>query len=413
MAPRTILFVHTNFPGQYRHIAAHLGRDPRFRVFAFTASAPRSMPGVRVLKYDLPADIGESLNVHPFARRFEGECWRAEQIMYLGNSLRAEGVVPDVIFVHPGWGEALPLRVLFPNARICAFCEFFYQMVGVDVGFDPEFPQVGLDGLVKVHLRNAATVLALVDADIGVSPTRWQRDVFPDEFKPKIRVIHEGVDVQEARPDPRASIDLPNGGRVYAGQEVVTFVARNLEPYRGYHVFTRALPAILRARPQARVLIVGGHGLSYGAPPPGKESWATLFFNEVKREIDPERVFMLGHLNRTDYLKVLQVSAAHVYLTYPFVLSWSMLEAMGAGCLVIGSDTPPVREVIEHGRTGLLFPFFDGRALAREVVNALAHPERFLRIRQDARRVVIERYGLREVGLPQYVRLAEELAGTR
>ncbi len=411
MARTSVLFVHNNFPGQFRHIAAHLAQDPRFGVTAFTSGSARPIPGVRLLRYQLPTELPESVSVHPFARRFEGECARAEQVMYLGTSLRAEGVEPDIIFVHPGWGEALPLRVLFPSARICTFCEFYYHPVGADVGFDREFPQMGLDGLVRVKLRNAATLLSLVDADVGISPTRWQRQVYPAEFRSKIRVIHEGIDVQEARPDPRASYQLPDGRSVAAGDEVVTFVARNLEPYRGYHIFMRALPALLRSRPRARVLIVGGTGLSYGAAPAGAESWASVFLNEVRDQLDLSRVYFLGHLERSRYLKVLQVSAAHVYLTYPFVLSWSMLEAMAAGCLVIGSDTPPVREVLEHGKTGVIVPFFDHDRIAQEVARALANPGPYEGLRSQARSEVVARYGVREAGLPGYIELVDQLAG--
>ncbi|MBM0204743.1 glycosyltransferase [Micromonospora sp. STR1s_5] len=408
MARRDILFVHTNFPAQFRHLAAHLARDPNFRVFAFSSHSGQTLAGVRLLKYQLNLELSQD-EVHPFARRFDAESRRAEQILYLANLLRSERITPDVIFVHPGWGEALPLRLAFPRAKIVAYCEFFYSASGLDVGFDPEFPEMGLDGLTKVHLRNAATLLALVDADFGVAPTQWQRDTFPAEFRPKIRVLHDGIDTNTARPDATATITTPSGVRLSAGDEVITFVARNLEPYRGYHVFMRALPAILRARPYAHVLIVGGNGVSYGAAAPPGQSWASIFLDEVRGQLDQARVHFLGPVEYRDYLKVLQVSAAHVYLTYPFVLSWSLLEAMATGCLVIGSDTPPVQEAVQHERTGLLVPFFDQAYLAETVTSALIRPGRTAQMRERARRETVARYDLRSVALPAYLNVINAL----
>jgi glycosyltransferase involved in cell wall biosynthesis len=411
MAVRNVLFIHRNFPAQFRHIAAFLARDARYRVFAFGSDTARPIAGVKLYRYAVPPDAEASAALaHPFSRRFDMECWRAEQVMYLAHQLKAEGVSPDVVFVHPGWGEALPLRVLFPGARISVFCEFYYRAAGADVGFDQEFPQLGIDGLVRVHLRNAASLLSLTDADVGVAPTLWQRSGFPPALHSKIEVIHDGIDVAEVRPDETASIILPSGRRLRAGDEVVTFVSRNLEPYRGYHIFMRALPAILRARPNAQVLVVGGSEVSYGAQPPPGRSWAQIFRDEIAGRIDAGAVHFLGTLARADYLKILQISMAHVYLTYPFVLSWSMLEAMAAGCLVVGSDTPPVTEVIEHRVTGLLVPFFSPDALAETVVAALSRPRDHQALRHRARELVRERYALQNVVLPAHHALVERLA---
>ncbi len=166
-------------------------------------------------------------------------------------------------------------------------------------------------------------------------------------FQDKISVLHDGIDTDLAKPEPNAEFRLASGRRLTAGDEIVTFAARNLEPLRGYHIFMRALPHILRERPNAEVVIVGGNGTSYGAPPPTGKTWQSVFLDEVAGRIDTRRLHFAGHLPYQSYLKVLQISSAHVYLTYPFVLSWSLLEAMSAGCLVIGSDTAPVRDVLD------------------------------------------------------------------
>src|SRR6185312_13017584 len=309
-----ILFVHNNFPAQYRNLAAALANEPGFELVAIGASNAQPMPSVKLIKYALPdADVS---GTHPFARRFDLECHRAEQVLYSLSSLASSGFLPDVILAHPGWGETLPLRTIFGDARILLYCEFFYGVQGRDVGFDPEFPETGADGHVALHLKNAATLLALADCDQGVSPTLWQRSTFPKEYQDKIAVIHEGVDVDLVKPNSDAVLRLPSGRQLRRLDEVVTFVARNLEPIRGYHCFIRALPRIMAARPQAQIVVIGGDGVSYGASPPQGTTWKSVFFDEVAKQVDRDRIHFTGRLPYANYLSALQVSSAHVYLTY-------------------------------------------------------------------------------------------------
>ena len=404
-----LLFVHNNFPGQYQHIARALARDPQMRLAAIGSPTAQEIKGVKLLKYRL-AKIDVSAS-NPFARRFDLECYRAEQVLYALSSLASSQFLPDVIMAHPGWGETLPLRTIFPNARILLYCEFFYGAQGRDVGFDPEFPETGADGHVALHLKNASTLLALGDCDVGISPTNWQRSIFPKEYQSKITTIHEGVDVDVMKPSSDAVLRLPSGREFRCSDEIVTFAARNLEPLRGYHCFMRALPRILAARPQAQVLVIGGDGTSYGASPPAGTSWKSLFFDEVAERIDPERVHFTGRLAHSDYLSALQISSVHVYLTYPFVLSWSLLEALSVGCLVIGSDTAPVREVLSNMDNGLVVPFFDTQQLAERVIEGLADPRRFDSIRAKARQTILDRYDLARICLPEMMALVKRELG--
>ena len=395
-----VLFVHNNFPAQFRHLARFLGQQRGMRIAAIGGQTSRFMKGVRLLKYALDnVDVSSS---HPFARRFDLECHRAEQILYALTNLKSSGFIPDVIVAHPGWGETLPIRSIFPNARLIIYCEFFYGSADRDVGFDPEFPAIGMDGRVGLHLKNAATLLALSECDAGIAPTNWQRSTFPGMFQEKIAVLHEGVDTATVKPAHKASYRLPSGELLTAKDEVVTFVARNLEPLRGYHVFMRALPRIMAERPNAKVLLIGGNGTSYGARPPAGTTWQTEFLDEVAGQIDRQRVFFLGHLPYEGYLRALQVSSAHVYFSYPFVLSWSLLEAMSAGCVVIGSDTAPVREIL-NDQNGIRVPFFDVDQLARRVVEVLAYQNKFLKIRAAARQTIVDRYDLTRTCLPALV----------
>jgi glycosyltransferase involved in cell wall biosynthesis len=393
-----VLFVHNNFPGQYLHIARALANDSQMRIAAIGSSTAQAVSGVNLLKYSL-RDVDVSAT-HPFARRFDMECHRAEQVLYALSSLATSGFVPDLIMAHPGWGETLPLRTIFPDAHILLYCEFFYGMQGRDVGFDPEFPETGADGHVALHLKNASTLLALADCDTGISPTEWQRSTFPKGYQQKIEMIHEGVDVDIAKPAPDTVFRLSSGRELRRSDEIVTFAARNLEPVRGYHTFMRALPRIMAERPRAQVVVIGGNGVSYGALPPAGTTWKSVFLDEVADQIDRERIHFVGRLSYAEYIKALQVSSAHVYLTYPFVLSWSLLEAMSAGCLVIASDTAPVREVVNN-ENGILVPFFDTEQLADRVIEALAYPRRFRSIRTQARRTILDRYDLARICLPK------------
>jgi glycosyltransferase involved in cell wall biosynthesis len=402
-----VLFVHNNFPAQYRHLAQRLAREPGFELAAIGSPTARSLPGMRLLRY--PGIDPVASYSHPFARRFEIECRRCEQVLYGLATLRASGFEPDVIMAHPGWGETLPLRTFYPKARILLYCEFFYGAEGRDVGFDPEFPMSGIDFDVGLHMKNAATMLALAECDAGIAPTAWQRSTFPAGFRDKIRICHEGIDVDRVRPDPDVVLQIPDGPRLTRANEVVTFVARNLEPLRGYHRFMRALPDILSRRPNAHVVIVGGDGVSYGPGAPSGKTWRSIYHAEVADRIDQSRVHFMGSLPYDAYLRVLQVSSAHVYLTYPFVLSWSLLEAMSAGAVVVGSDTAPVREIID-GENGLLVPFFDQQALVDSVVDALARPQAYRPMRQRARQTVQARFDMQRHCLPAMLDILQETA---
>jgi glycosyltransferase involved in cell wall biosynthesis len=400
-----VLFVHNNFPGQFKGIAQHLAQRPDMRVHAIGSRTATSLSGVNLTRYSVNGE--EIQSSHSLARRFELECRRAEQVMYAANLLKLGNVTPRLIFVHSGWGEAIPLRGLFPEARIVVYPEYFYRTRGADLGFDPEAGQLGVDGAVRVSLRNASTLLALADANVAIVPTRWQKSLFPSEFHSKIRVIHEGIDTGRLVPAPACFVEPRTGQAFRTGDEVVTYVARNLEPYRGFHIFMRALPRILRERPNARVLIAGGHGVSYGNQPEGYGSWKDKLLAELDGKMDRSRLHFLGHLDYDSYIALLRVSRVHVYLTYPFVLSWSILEAMSLGCTLVGSDTAPVKEVIDHGVNGLLTPFFDANHLAELIVAVLADPRRHAALGRAARARVVEAYDFQQQTLPAYMQIIE------
>jgi glycosyltransferase involved in cell wall biosynthesis len=320
---------------------------------------------------------------------------------------RQHGYVPDVVLGHLGWGETLFLREVWPEARHVVYAELFYRPRGLDTDFDPEFSATALEHRLRIAARQAHLLQAMHVADAALAPTRWQAASFPVYLQDRITVIHDGIDTARVAPAETAAVELPGGTRLASGTELVTFVNRNLEPYRGYHVFMRALPAVLAARPQAHVVIIGGDEVSYGPGPGPGRSWKQIFLDEVAGRLDLGRVHFVGKVPYPTFVDLMRISRVHGYLTYPFVLSWSMLEAMSAGALVVGSRTPPVTEVIEDGRNGHLVDFFDIAGWSDALIEALAEPRRFDHLRYAARQTIIKRYDLRSKCLPALIRFVE------
>lgn len=403
-----ILFVHNSFPAQYLHLAPAMAARGH-GVVGLTLHDCPPVPGVTIARYTLKR--GNSPGVHPLAQEFEAKVARGESAASAALALKNRGFSPDVICAHPGWGEALYLKDVWPKARLLSYFEFFYRAEGADVGFDAEFAGSPLEAAVRMRSKNANNLLALDAADHGISPTRWQRSLFPAWAQSRISVIHDGIDTALAAPDANACLRLDGPGlELRAGDEIVTFVSRNLEPYRGFHIFMRALPSLLKQRPNAQIIILGGDKVSYGSAPASGRTWKEELLKEVGQDLDMRRVHFLGNVPYPVYLRLLQVSAAHVYLTYPFVLSWSLLEAMSAGCLVIGSRTPPVEEVMRDGENGILVDFFDHAALADTVAAALAKRGSHTRLRMQARETILANYDLKRICLPQQIELVESLA---
>jgi glycosyltransferase involved in cell wall biosynthesis len=412
-----LLFVHQNFPGQYKHLAPFFAANPRNQVVAVGERREdriawvKHVKGLRHIPYDTPR--GASKTTHHYLQGLEAGVRRGQVVARVAIDLRKEGFVPDVICAHPGWGEALYLKEVFPESRLLNYYEFFYRIKGADMGFDPEFP-TKFDEMFSVPTRNAIHLLSLAASDWGVSPMEWQRTRFPPAWRGMISVIHEGIDTHMVRPDPHATLKLEEQKlELTRKDEVVTYVARNLEPYRGFHVLMRALPGLLKRRPKARVLIVGGDETSYGRKPDNGGTWRQKMLKEVGADLDTTRVHFLGKIPYPQFLQMLQVSSVHVYLTVPFVLSWSMLEAMSAGCLIVGSRTPPVLEVMQDGVNGLVVDFLSPTAISERIVEALENQDKFAGLRENARQTIISRFDLRRVCMPQHLALINTLAAQR
>jgi glycosyltransferase involved in cell wall biosynthesis len=403
-----VLLVHQNYPGQFLHLAPELRRRGH-QVQVLTDAKNTQTAEGNIVRYRHDAPEVDPAQTR-LGRKYTTMSDRGVTVARAAMTLKQrDGYVPDVIFGHSGWGETLFLKEVWPTAKLVVYAEFYYRGIGADVGFDPEFGAAGFDQVMIAQGRAAHLAHAIVHADLAVSPTHWQASTHPDVLQSLIRIVHDGVDTGVVKPDPAAFVDLPDGRRIKAGDEVLTFVNRNLEPYRGYHIFIRALPDILAARPKAQVVIVGGDGVSYGAAPKDRTGWKDVFLDEVRDRLDMSRVHFMGKVPYPTFKALMQVTRVHAYLTYPFVLSWSMLEAMAAGAVVVGSRTAPVQEVITDGVNGRLVDFFDVAGWSQTLTDCLARPADFAPLGIAARQTVVDRYDLKTVCLPQMTALIESL----
>lgn len=403
-----ILFVHQNMPAQYRHLATHFAADPNNTCVFITRRKDYPMRNVHRVVYETTRE--PTPGIHHYLRHTEDQILHGQAVFRKIVELKQRGFVPDIVMVHPGWGEGLFLKDILPDTPLLAFCEYYYNARGSDLEFSQE-QGISYDDLCRVRIKNTHLLHALLSCDWGITPTRWQWVQHPEMFRRKISIIHDGIDTDLCRPDPRATLELPSGRVVRQGEEVVTYVARNLEPFRGFPTMMHAVQELCRRRPQAQFLIIGGDEVSYGSPLRDGRTYRQKLLSEV--EIDADRVHFLGRVPYSQFLRVLQVSAVHVYLTYPFVLSWSMLEAMSSGCLVVGSNTPPVQEVIEDGVNGLIADFHSPLDVADRVEAVLEDPDRMQSLREAARRTVVQRYDLRSVCLPTQLRIIDDVLNRR
>jgi glycosyltransferase involved in cell wall biosynthesis len=413
-----ILFIHQNFPAQYRNLApALVACGHVVHALTLRRETPRRWPaGVTLHFYEL---LGNGLpQQHVLLRDLEPKALRGEAVAAACAKLAHEGFSPDVICAHPGWGEALFLRDVWPTARQIHYLEYFYATQGLDVGFDPEGPPLDLALRCRITMKKSHLLQALNAMDHGVSPTAWQASTFPSEYASKLSVIHDGIDTTLAAPRANASFTVQrrDGSSLVlgAGDEVVSYVARNLEPSRGYHRFMRAVPEILTRRPEAHVIIVGGNRVSYSEPPAGG-SYQEQFFAEIRPQLSDEalaRLHFTGRVSHAVLMSLFQITRAHVYLTYPFVLSWSLLEAMSCGAPVVASGTGPVLEVVADGVNGRLVDFFDAAGLAEAVIGQLSDRRGADAMGREARATIVQRYDHAKICLPGQIALIERFGST-
>jgi glycosyltransferase involved in cell wall biosynthesis len=396
-----IVFVHQNFPGQFGRLAAIFAAEGH-QVVALGTVKECKVPGVAYYPYspvpgpDAAAFDSRFSPVLPHLRRAYGVAQQA-------RSLRRQGFTPEIVVVNTGWGENLFLKDVWPEARHVAYFEFYYAAKGQDVDFDPEYPVRNEEVIWRLRVKNAMQLAAFDASDAAVAPTRYQRDTFPPYLRDRIEVIHDGIDTGALRPDPSVSLRIgTDGPRLSRDIPVISYVTRNIEPMRGGHVFLRSLPDLLDIDPRLQVVCIGGTDVSYSARPTEGKTWLEHFRRKIRRPVDWSRVHFVGRVPYGHFIQVLQLSSAHLYLTYPFVLSWSLIESMALECRIVASDTAPVREVIRDGENGRLFPFFDEAALAERVRQTLSDREASDAMAKAARARAVEEYDFAGVCLPRW-----------
>lgn len=402
------LFIHQNFPAQFGRMATQLAKVPGNQVVYITGRKDIELPGVYKVVYSEPREPAKE--THHYIRYLERAVLQGQAAYRAGLGLKQQGFVPDVIYGHSGFGAAMYMRDLYPKVPLMGYFEWFYHAHGTDADFDPSEP-FGLDDECRIRTKNMVMLQELYACDAGVSPTYYQHSQFPLEYRTKIRIIHDGIDTRLFRPVPNAKLVLPEHKLdLSEAEEIVTYVGRGMEPYRGFPQFMEAMSLLMKRRPKCHVVIVGADRVAYGGSHPSGKGYKELMLE--KFSYDANRLHFTGPLPYGDYRQVLQASSVHVYLTRPFVLSWSMLEAMSCGCVLVASDTPPVREVVREGQNGLLVDFFAPDKLADRVEEALGNKKLRTSLGANARETVKDNYDMERL-LQQHIQLVESMAQKR
>lgn len=388
---KKILIVHQNLPSQFCNLIPFLANHPNVELVGIkekSDSSPFSnhehLSGMNLIEYTLAAFDRSKEDF--LVSMLDGHITRGRMVGAIANTLKEQAFIPDVIIVHSGWGEALFLKDRFPNAQFIILQEFFYGPKAPDINFDKEF-QVS-DKVNDVTIMNRSIALqACFDADVIMTPTQWQAELIPSEFQRKIKVVHDGIRTDFFMPDDEAEFKLSTGKVLTKKDKVITYIARGLEPYRGFHTFVRSIPEIQRLDPDIEIVIVGNDHVYYSprlADP--NSSYREYYFNQIKDKVNLSKIHIYSNLPQDLCKRLLQVSTVHAYYTYPFFSSLTILEAMACGCVVLGSKTGPVEEFITDGRTGYLFDFFDTKQFARKAIEIInQHPDDRYRVGTRAR----------------------------
>jgi len=409
-----ILFVHQNFPGQYKHLIDYLAKKDDVTIVGLGINALKIKVSKRVSYKRYEPKRGNTEDLDPLLIETETKVIRGEACAEAALQLKHDGFQPDIICAHPGWGEALFLRDIWPKAPLLSYQEFWYEPNQQDHLFDPEFTQnTTWRESARIRMRTNAILHALNNSAWNISPTEFQKNSFPIHWQQYITTLHDGIDTQAIHPATKVSpITLPDGSRLDHSEEIITYVNRAIEPYRGCHTLIRAIPRLQQLAPNAHLIIIGDPNINGYGKRLSHMTWAEYFFKEIQGDFDPSKVHITGTLPYDNYLHLLQLSKAHIYLTYPFVLSWSLLEAMSAGCRIIGSSTKPVQEIIDHGINGLLVDFFDPNQLAETTAEVIKNNSMGTHMGIMARKTILERYSLHHC-IPKHVNLLQDICNNR
>ena len=397
-----ILFLHRNFPAQFRHVLPVFAGDPNNKVVFITNNETTHMKNVMKVQYKLKREVPD--DCHRYLRFYEECVNHGQACAEAAIALKNQGFKPDVIFGHT-WGQTLFMKDVFPDVPLICYFEWFYDRYNGDMGFDGR--PLDIDDWAKLRSKNAHLLIDLFSCDYGFCPTKFQLKQFPKEFHNKIRVMHDGVDADYCKPDDNAQFFVKDKNiTLTRNDEVITYATRGMEAYRGFPEFMKAAEVLLKKRPNLQIVIGGEDRVCYG-PQLANTTYKKMMLKQL--DLDMDRVHFVGSLPFNEYVKLLQISSAHVYLTYPFVASWSLLDAMSCGCPIVASSTEPVMEFIEDGKNGFLFDFYSTSGQVEKIEYVLDNKEMVEPVRQAARKTIVDNYNLKDL-LPKHIEFIKSVA---
>jgi glycosyltransferase involved in cell wall biosynthesis len=406
-----IVFIHYELPGQFLHLIRYLSKHSGYNVYGICHEHAKESCDSNLFKtlYTYQEkDIG-SIATHHYVTDIQRCVLRAQAVTEVLQQCLSQQINFDIAVSHTGWGEALYFKDFYPETPLLGYVEFYFHATGADIGFDPSYP-LSKDQTLQVKTLNSQLLLGMNECDVLITPTNWQKSLFPTMWQSKINVIHEGVDIDYCKPNEQVFLTLPDGTQLTRQDEVITYTARNLEPYRGFPTLIKAVERICQKRPNCHIIITGGDDVSYSKKLPYGECYREVCVKSVS--IPNERVHFLGHVPYSTHIQILQLSSVHLYLTYPFVLSWSFIEAMACGCTIIASDTQPVMDILEPEINGIAVNFFDDEQIAIQVEAVLNHPQRKKHLGLAARKK-IERHYQHHFAINHYLHLFQQLNTTK
>ena len=384
-----VLFVHENFPAQFGQVAVQLARVPGNRCTFVSSRSPGPVPGIEHIQYKTAG--GAQQSTHFCSRTFENQTW-SSHALYEAMRQRPD-IRPDLIVAHSGFVSSLFLRELYPQTPQIGYFEYFYRTHDSDVDFRHDLQLLSDNELLRCRARNAQLLLDLHNCDAGYTPTQFQRAQLPQEYQPKVRQIFDGIDIGFWKQSALGSRTY-QGITIPADSRMVTYVSRGFESLRGFDIFLQAADRICRARPDVHVVVVGEDRVCYGGDSKfiGQQTFKEWTINKYRPDLS--RIHFVGRLPPDQLVNLFSISDVHLYLTGPFVLSWSLMNALSCSCVVLASDTAPVREVIQQGQTGLLADFFDVEAFTETALRVLKSPDEFRHLGIAGRQLIESRYSL-------------------
>jgi glycosyltransferase involved in cell wall biosynthesis len=396
-----VLFIHQNFPAQFGHIARHLIKQAGWTC-SFVSQTPAGVvDGIKKITYTNRGGARES--THYCSRTFENAIWHAHAVY---DACKAHpDLRPDLIVGHSGFGSTLFLPELYAGVPIINYFEFFYHPHQSDMDFRPEFPPPEIDYL-RARARNAMLLLDLENCRHGYSPTHFQQQLFPEVYRPKIDVIFDGIETDIFRRLDNVPRQIA-GRSIPASTRIVTYVSRGFESMRGFDIFMRVAERIYQQFSDVVFIVVGSRRVCYGGDE--KHIKHKTFYEHAMAQssYEMDKLIFTGLIPVSTLAQVFSLSDLHLYFTVPFVLSWSLMDALACGCTVLASNTAPVREVIENGKNGLLCDFFDVEGFASQAVEVLRDPGAFRHLGTCAVDGIHRNYAI-DVTLPRLTRLFEQ-----